>query len=60
MHPKQECAYQEKDPPFRKHFDICKISDDAKLIKYNSSKKETKYLKTSKSSYIQCNSIKHL
>lgn len=39
-------AYQEKYSPFGQNFNIYKISNHTKLIKYNPSKEETKYLKT--------------
>lgn len=38
-------AYQEKNPPLRKNFNICDVSDQPKLIEHNSSKEKTKYLK---------------
>lgn len=46
-----DCAYQKKNSPFRQNFNICKVSDDAKLIENNSSKKETKYLRTTENSH---------
>lgn len=38
-------AYQEKNPPLWKNFNIRDVSDQPKLIEHNSSKEKTKYLK---------------
>lgn len=43
---RDDVAYQEKYSPFGQNFNIYNISNHAKLIKYNPSKEETKYLKT--------------
>lgn len=37
-------SYQEKDPPLWKNFNICEISDKAKLVESNSSTAEAKNL----------------